>query len=149
MKNYNINFNTLQIEGGTTRGGDISLITSNKGGGRLHLYHLQPLLNKEMKTLIREESKKQGGGEELTHLYGTLYFTENDDIIFLISDKKQKHSKSLQYELKKTLYYPLRKKELERLDTILTTIKNPRWERTGKNNYFILTGETETETEKA
>ena len=148
MKNYNINFNKLTIEGGTTRGGDISLITSNKGGGRLHLFYLQPLLNKEMKNLIKEESKKQGGGEELTHLYGTLYFTEENYIIFYISDKKQKHSKSLQYELKKTLYYPLRKKELERLDSILSTLKSPRWERTDKNNYFILTGEKE-ELEKA
>lgn len=148
MTTYNINFNKLQTEGGTTRGGDISLITSNKGGGRLHLYHLQPLLNKEMRGLISEESKKQGGGETLTHLYGTLYFTEENYIIFYISEKKQKHSKSLQYELKKTLYYPLRKKELERLDTILTSIKNPRWERTDKNNYFILTGEKE-ELEKA
>ena len=149
MKNYNINFNKLTIEGGTTRGGDISLITSNKGGGRLHLFHLQPLLNKEMKNLIKEESKKQGGGEELTHLYGTLYFTEENYIIFNISEKKQKHSKSLQYELKKTIYYPLRKKELERLDSILSTLKNPRWERTEKQNYFILTGEKTEETEKA
>ena len=143
MTHFNINFNTLKIEGGTTRGGDIALITSNKGGGRLHLYHLQPLLDREMRTLIKEESKKQGGGETLTHLFGTLYFTETDDIIFHISDTKIKHSKSLQYELKKTIYYPLRKKELERLDSILTTLKNPKWEKTEKHNYFILTGETE------
>lgn len=148
MTTYNINFNKLTIEGGTTRGGDISLITSNKGGGRLHLYHLQPLLNKEMRTLITSESKKQGTGEELTHLYGTLYFTEENYIIFNITDKKQKHSKSLQYELKKTIYYPLRKKELERLTTTLTTLNNPKWEKTDKNNYFILTGEKE-ESEKA
>lgn len=145
MTNFNINFNKLTIEGGSTRGGDISLITSNKGGGRLHLYHLQPLLNKEMKNLIKEESKKQGGGEDLTHLYGTLYFTEENYIIFNITKEKQKHSKSLQYELKKAIYYPLRKKELERLDSTLSTLKNPRWERTEKNNYFILTGERETE----
>ena len=149
MKDYNINFNKLTIEGGSTRGGDISLITSNKGGGRLHLYHLQPLLNREMRGLIKEESKKQGGGEELTHLYGTLYFSEENYIIFNISEKKQKHSKSLQYELKKTIYYPLRKKELERLDSILSTLKSPRWGKTEKHNYFILTGEKTEETEKA
>lgn len=143
MTNFNINFNTLQTEGGTTRGGRISLLTSNKGGGRLHLFHLQPLLDKEMRKMIKEESKKQGGGEELRHLFGTLYFTEENYIIFYISEKKIKHSKSLQYELKKTLYYPLRKKELERLDTILSTLNNPRWEKTEKHNYFILTGEPE------